>query len=94
MKIFIAIIIVFSLAFYIIPDYLVGHFNPYAKGTGHHAGWEYAAKECDGVSDSFIEGCEKQNEAVREYWCFVAFISAAGGFLLGRFRREKDEMDR
>ena len=44
--------------------------NPYAPGSGHYAGFEWAerndAGSCGGNSSSFIEGCEeylRQSEA-------------------------------
>jgi len=36
--------------------------NPYQEGSGHYAGWEWAAQNggsCDGNSQSFNEGCEE-----------------------------------
>jgi hypothetical protein len=37
--------------------------NPYDDGTGHYAGYEWAEEndvdDCDGNSNSFIEGCEE-----------------------------------
>ena len=37
--------------------------NPYDEGSGHFAGYEWAEENdvssCDGISDSFIEGCEE-----------------------------------
>lgn len=45
--------------------------NPYAVGSGHYAGFEWAEARdvgsCDGNSTSFIEGCEeylRQTEAL------------------------------
>lgn len=45
--------------------------NPYTEGTGHYAGYEWAANDggpsCNGPSQSFNEGCEEYEEQEAEY---------------------------
>jgi hypothetical protein len=45
--------------------------NPYAEGTGHYAGHEWAEDHgsgtCDGLSQSFNEGCEEYETQEAEY---------------------------
>lgn len=45
--------------------------NPYAEGTGHYAGYEWAEDHCsgtcDGSSQSFNEGCEEYETQEAEY---------------------------
>ena len=44
--------------------------NPYAEGTGHYAGYEWAEEnggDCNGRSDSFNEGCEEHHSQEDEY---------------------------
>ena len=45
--------------------------NPYAAGTGHYAGYEWAQSHdgaaCNGNSQSFNEGCEEYDEQEAEY---------------------------
>ena len=44
--------------------------NPYSDGTGHYAGYNWAqenGEECDGNSESFIEGCEEYYEQQDQY---------------------------
>ena len=43
--------------------------NPYAEGTGHYAGYEWAERtggSCDGNSQSFNEGCEEYYNQIEE----------------------------
>jgi hypothetical protein len=45
--------------------------NPYAEGTGHYAGYEWAEQKnpatCGGSSQSFIEGCDEYQSQESEY---------------------------
>ena len=45
--------------------------NPYAAGSGHYAGYEWAETNapgtCGGRSESFIEGCEEYQQQESEY---------------------------
>jgi hypothetical protein len=44
--------------------------NPYAKGTGHYAGYEWAEEHggnCTARSSSFNEGCEEYEEQEAQY---------------------------
>ena len=44
--------------------------NPYEEGTGHYAGYEWAAQngsDCNGNSESFNEGCEEYERQEEEY---------------------------
>ena len=44
--------------------------NPYEEGTGHYAGYEWAAEnggDCNGNSESFNEGCEEYERQEEEY---------------------------
>ena len=44
--------------------------NPYAQGTGHYAGYEWAENNsgtCGGSSQSFTEGCEERERQESEY---------------------------
>ncbi len=44
--------------------------NPYEEGTGHYAGWEWAAEHggnCQTASQSFNEGCEEYERQEAEY---------------------------
>jgi hypothetical protein len=44
--------------------------NPYEEGTGHYAGWEWAAEHdgsCESASQSFNEGCEEYDQQEAEY---------------------------
>lgn len=45
--------------------------NPYSAGSGHYAGYEWAdsrnASSCGGNSQSFIEGCERYLDQLRDY---------------------------
>ncbi len=44
--------------------------NPYDQGTGHYAGFEWAAEHggnCDTASPSFNEGCEEYQTQEDEY---------------------------
>jgi len=45
--------------------------NPYAEGTGHYAGYEWAESNgsgnCAGSSQSFAEGCEEYEAQESEY---------------------------
>ena len=43
--------------------------NPYSRGTGHYAGFEWAERtggSCGGNSSSFIEGCEEYYRQIGE----------------------------
>jgi hypothetical protein len=45
--------------------------NPYAEGTGHYAGYEWAEQKdpatCGGSSQSFVEGCNEYESQESEY---------------------------
>jgi hypothetical protein len=45
--------------------------NPYAQGSGHYAGYEWAEEKgsggCEGRSESFNEGCEEYETQEDEY---------------------------
>jgi hypothetical protein len=45
--------------------------NPYAEGSGHYAGYEWAERNnpgnCGGSSQSFIEGCEEYHRQDEEF---------------------------
>jgi hypothetical protein len=45
--------------------------NPFGEGSGHYAGFEWAAESgsgtCNGKSQSFIEGCEEYENQEDEY---------------------------
>ena len=45
--------------------------NPYEEGSGHYAGFEWAADNdpgfCDGNSQSFTEGCEEYQRQEAKY---------------------------
>ncbi|MEK7601907.1 MAG: hypothetical protein AAB472_00245 [Patescibacteria group bacterium] len=48
---------------YVNENYAPEPENPYDDGTGHSAGYEWAEEndvsDCDGNSNSFIEGCQE-----------------------------------
>ena len=50
--------------------------NPYSKGSGHFAGFEWASGNagsgCDGNSDSFNEGCQDYHRQRAKYNACVA----------------------
>lgn len=43
--------------------------NPYDEGSGHYAGFEWGTEgnDCDGNSNSFIEGCEDFQSQQEDY---------------------------
>ena len=45
--------------------------NPFDEGSGHYAGYEWAQSngsgDCDGRSQSFIEGCEEYENQQAAY---------------------------
>lgn len=45
--------------------------NPYAQGSGHYAGYEWAEAhgggDCNGQSQSFNEGCEEYEQHETDY---------------------------
>ena len=44
--------------------------NPYAHGSGHYAGYEWAEShggDCNGRSPSFNEGCEEYEQQESDY---------------------------
>jgi hypothetical protein len=44
--------------------------NPYDDGTGHYAGYEWAEEnptDCNGSSESFIEGCQEYERQESEF---------------------------